>query len=355
MSSARPWRLERSIHRSPIVAELLQRPIAASLSPDFPLTDEPLVVVASLSGGNDGFSAALRARAMWPNARFIAWHAHIAVMDWHETREVFLRQADALDAEPVVLQAVYKLNGEITPTGMNGTTLVAIHDVLGHGEATTEEYGEDAILNILEFAKRARKGWPPSSKIRYCTRFFKGSTYARWARQNRANLGERSALISGERWAESASRSEVESWEWREDVELQPTKRKGAEWPQGWRQLWVRPVVDWKWHEVNRLCLASDVAFHPGYYIQGETLESMLDPTRPEQGRARLSCRVCVFSTAQAMARAHINAPETFDDAVYAVADYEAETGKTWQAKGPILQLIQAENAAPKVRQSVII
>jgi 3'-phosphoadenosine 5'-phosphosulfate sulfotransferase (PAPS reductase)/FAD synthetase len=352
MQTARPWRLRHRLLDNPNIRPLLGCTIPPSSDGPAPVYAEPTTVIASLSGGNDGFAAALVARARWPAVRFIAWHAHIAVLDWRQTREVFLRQAEALDAEPVIHQAVYQLTGEQTATGMHKTRLFAIHDVLACGEATREEYGEDAILNLLEFGTRARRGNAPTSRLRWCTAYGKTALFNAYVRRNRADLGEQAVLISGERWAESDSRAKVPSWEWRDKVAL---KEDNEQWPDGWRMLWLRPTIAWRWHEVNALVHEAGIGFHPGYYWQGETNESMLDPMRPEQGRARLSCRVCIFSTPQAMARAMQSAPEAFADAVGAVDAWEQETGKTWQQRGAIRKLVQPHYAASRVRQTRIL
>lgn len=307
-----------------------------------PLPEQPSTVICSLSGGNDGFAAALLARARWPDARCIVWHAHLAGMDWRETHAVLVGQAAHLRAELVIVQAVYGLTGEQTPTGANATTLLALHDVLAQGEAIAAQYGPEAIFDLLAFAERARGGQPPTSAIRWCTSYFKTQLFDAWARRERASLGDAAVLVSGERWPESVNRSKVAAWEWRKALTLKPNARTGSP---GWRLLWWRPAIRLPWHAVNQCVLASGVPFHPGYFAQGETVESMCDPARDERkGRARLSCRICIYTRPQEMAHALLHAPELFSDAVEAVAGYEARSGYTWQRRGPIRELVKPKS-----------
>src|SRR5262249_6450355 len=148
-----------------------------------------------------------------------------------------------------VCQAVYQLNGTLTPSGYNGTTLRRCHIVhdgdAWHGPATDDDPA--AILTLLEFARRARNGQPPTKNVRYCTDYFKIRLFNVWARMNRTLLGERAVLLSGERCADSAQRSRLPAWEWRDAITLKPGH---AEWPNGWRLLWARPGIDQALHEV---------------------------------------------------------------------------------------------------------
>jgi hypothetical protein len=75
---------------------------------------------------------------------------------------------------------------------------------------------------------------------------------------------------------------------------------------------------------------------HLGYFAQGETLASLLDPSRDEQARARLSCRVCIFSQQHHIQHALDTQPAMMLPAVRAVTEYEQITGYTWQQRGPL-------------------
>jgi len=314
-----------------------------------PLPDRPSSVVVSTSGGLDSAAAALWARWRWPDTPLIVWHAYLANMDWPQTDEAIDQLTERLgNARRVTVQAVYRLTGEQTRGGYNATTLARLHDVEAHGPAERED--EDEILDILEFSLRARKGQPPTSKNRHCTAYSKIQAYDAWARQNRAMLGSSSVLLSGERWAESAARSSrVQPWEWRDKISLKPGN---TAFPDGWRHLWVRPVVAWKWHEVAQFVHDAGVPFHPGYFIQGETLEAMLDPSRDERkGRARLSCALCIFSRPQEIRRAVANRPDIMQPFIDRVAAYEEASGYTWQQRGPIHEIVQPPAQKPEDRQ----
>jgi len=74
-------------------------------------------------------------------------------------------------------------------------------------------------------------------KLRWCTSYFKARACDVWLRENRDTLGDRPLLLSGERHAESPSRSKLPHAEWRFGTK-------------GWDVLWYRPVIDWPWHQV---------------------------------------------------------------------------------------------------------
>ena len=301
-----------------------------------PYSDNPSAVVVSVSGGLDSDYAALWARRKWPNKQIILWHAYLVQMDWDETLDHLRMLATALgNCHLVVCQAVYELNGTLTPSGCHGTSLRRCHIVqdgdVWYGPAADDD--SEAILTLLEFARRARNGQPPTKNIRYCTDYFKIRLFNVWARMNRQLLGERAVLLSGERWAESAQRSRLSAWEWRDTISLKPGH---AEWQNGWRLLWARPGIERALHEVAGAVIGAGIEPHPGYFAQGETLASLLDPNRDERARARLSCRVCIFSQQHHIQHALDVQPAMMLPAVLAVKDYEASTGYSWQQRGPL-------------------
>ena len=299
-----------------------------------PYPDKPTAIVISVSGGLDSDYAALWARQRWPKHPLILWHAHLEAMDWPDTPAHLDMLAAALgDCRLIICQAVYELNGTTTPSGCNGTTLRRVQIVRDgaddYGAATDTDPA--AIRTLLDFARKARNGQPPTKKIRYCTDYFKIRLFNTWARANRRMLGERSVLLSGERWAESEQRSHVLPWEWRNAITLQPGHR---EWPRGWRMLWARPGIDRALHEVAGAVLAAGIEPHIGYVDQGETLASLLDRHRNERARARLSCRCCIFSHTHHIQHALNARPTVMAPAVQAIQDYERDTGYTWQQRG---------------------
>lgn len=236
----------------------------------------------------------------------------------------------------IACQAVYELNGTSTPSGCHGTSLRRCHIVQDgdawYGPATDDDPA--AILTLLDFAVKARKGQPPTRSNRWCTSYFKTRLFDTWARHRRVMLGDRAVLLSGERWAESEQRSRLPAWEWRDAITLQPGNN---DWPKGWRMLWVRPGIDQALHEVASAVIAAGIEPHAGYLAQGETLSSLLDPERAEQARARLSCRVCIFSQQQHIQHALDTHPIAMLPAVKAVLDYEQTTGFTWQQRGLLM------------------
>ena len=97
-------------------------------SPPYP--DDPTAVIVSISGGLDSDYAALWARQRWPNAIIILWHALLVLMGWDETIDHLRMLAATLsNCHIIICQAVYELNGTITPTGCNGTSLRRCHTV----------------------------------------------------------------------------------------------------------------------------------------------------------------------------------------------------------------------------------
>jgi len=293
------------------------------------LPDDPTAIVVSVSGGLDSAACALWARTRWPDRPLILWHAHLAEMDWQHTDDQLRGMAEMLgNCHLISVQAIYALNGEITPSGANGTTLRELHVVRDgdhwFGPARAEAYSDNTILTLLDFARKARNGQPPTSKLRWCTSYFKARACDVWLRENRDILGEWPLLLSGERHAESPSRSKLPQAAWRFG-----TKQ--------WDVLWYRPIIDWPWHQVVQASVDSGIPIHPGYALQGETIAAMTDPTRNERGRARLSCVCCIFSQQHHIATALRNAPEVVGPAVHAIQQYEQTTGYSWQQRGTLL------------------
>ena len=301
-----------------------------------PYPADPTAIIVSVSGGLDSDYAALWARQRWPSHPIILWHAHLEQMDWPDTPAHLEMLAAALgNCRLIICQAVYELNGTTTPSGCNGTTLRRVHLVRDGGTGTGPATDEDpaAVLTLLDFARKARNGQPPTNKIRYCTDYFKIRLFNTWARTQRALLGDRSVLLSGERWAESEQRSHVLPWQWRDAITLKPGHR---DWPHGWRMLWARPGIDLALHEVAGAVLAAGIQPHIGYFDQGETLPSLLDPGRDERARARLSCRYCIFSHMHHIQHALDTRPAVMEPAVQAIQNYERDTGYSWQQRGPL-------------------
>ncbi len=311
-------------------AEPPRPPVALPLLPN-----EPTVIVVSVSGGLDSAACALWARTRWPEQPLILWHAHLAEMDWPHTDAQLRDMAASLgNCRLISVQAIYALNGEITPSGANGTTLRGLHVVRDgdhwFGPARAEEYSDNTILTLLDFARKARNGQPPTSKLRWCTSYFKARACDVWLRQHREMLGDRPLLLSGERHAESSGRSKLPQAEWRFGTKT-------------WDVLWYRPVIDWPWHQVVQASVDAGIPIHSGYELQGETLAAMTDPTRAERGRARLSCVCCIFSHQHHIATALKNAPEIVGPQVKAIQQYEQTTGYSWQQRGTLLPVLKGE------------
>lgn len=147
-------------------------------------------------------------------------------------------------------------------------------------------------------------------------------------------------LATGKRWAESSDRARLPPWEWR--GEIGPSSR----FPEGWKALWIRPVLDLRYSEVVRRVIAAGLAPHPGYFAQGETLESMRNEWRDERGRARLSCVCCIFTRGAHLRNAKTIAPDSAQPAIDAVRAFEARTGKTWRQGESLDDLIAEASIA---------
>jgi hypothetical protein len=104
----------------------------------------------------------------------------------------------------------------------------------------------------------------------------------------------------------------------------------------GWDVLWLRPVIDLRLDEVTRMSLEAGAPIHPGYALQGETLDALLDPERDERGRARLSCVCCIFARPRHIAAALRQAPELVAPYVRRVQAYERASGYSWQQHGAL-------------------
>ncbi|MFV9506466.1 MAG: hypothetical protein AB4911_18100 [Oscillochloridaceae bacterium umkhey_bin13] len=330
---------------------LRELPQHSALGPP-PLSERPSVIIGSSSGGNDSHAAILWARWRWPETPILIWHALLDEMDWEQTPAALAALAGRVGGQQVTVQAVYRRTGKLTPTSNQGVTLAAIHDVDAEGPATAAQY-PDSIRTLLDFAMAARNGQPPTARIRWCTHYFKIALFDAWARRNRQLLGDQPVLITGERWRESPGRERrLTAWEWRDALTLKPGH---AEHPTGWRLLWLRPVIAWAWHQVNAYVHACGQPFHPGYFAQGETLETMLDPHRDErQGRARLSCRCCIFTHPRHLAAALQNDPSAMAPAIARVRAYEQASGFSWQQRGPIDELVAAA-PVPRYRQQLLL
>jgi hypothetical protein len=166
--------------------------------------EHPTAIVASVSGGLDSSAVAIEARRRWLDAPIILWHAYLPQMDWHQSDEQIGGLAECLgNCRRVSAQAVYALNGTTTPTGANGTTLRRLH-VVRDGDAWYGPNQDDdpaAILTLFDFARKAHNGQPPTSKLRWCTSYFKSRAADHWLRENREVLGPRPLLLTGERHA----------------------------------------------------------------------------------------------------------------------------------------------------------
>ncbi len=289
----------------------------------------PTALVASVSGGLDSDYAALWLRRCYPDAPILLWHAYLPE-DWPQTAEHLLHLAARLgNCHLVRVQAVYERTGQPTPAGYEGTRLRRIHEVDVAGPATDADPA--AITSLLDLWTGPRKGMPPTNGMRYCTAYFKTALFDAWTVRHRLILGARPLLVSGERWAESPNRARLPAWEARVPL------RASRTWPQGWQMTWLRPGIALPFSTVAQAVVDAGIAPHPAYFLQGETLEQFLDPTRIERGRARVSCRVCIFSQAHHIQTALERSPETMGPLIAAVQAREAATGRTWQQRGPLL------------------
>lgn len=290
---------------------------------------DPTALIVSVSGGLDSDGTALWVRQMWPHHHIILLYMIVPEMDWSTTPAHLQELMDTIgNCTLYKLQAVHELTGEKTPTGMNSTRLRRVHD-FADGPITDNDPA--VITSLLDFTRRARLNNPPTKSIRFCTKFYKSLTSDSWCRQHRTLLGERAMLFTGERWAESDDRAELSHWVWR-DVSLLPCR----EWPYGWKLMWVRPMIQRKLYEVARMVYDAGISLNDSYVAQGESWDTLLDPTRDERGRARHSCVVCIWSHRSHLATAVERRPDLVADKIADVLMFEAETGKTWQQRGPL-------------------
>lgn len=293
---------------------------------------EPTSIWVSVSGGLDSAAAAVWTRQRWPTAPIVLLYFVLADMSWDDISDQLEVLAATLgNAQVWRRQAVYELTGDQTPTGANSTRLRRIHDVDRFGLATDDDPA--AITTLLDFTMKARLGQPPTASMRYCTSYFKSAVSDAILRQARAagQLGARPLLITGERWAESPQRATLPAARWH--LELTPTNRR----PAGHRVLWLRPIIDQTLHQVVQTVIGAGLPIPDAYYLQGETLGSLLDPTRSERGRARMSCVCCIFSQQARLQLAATMAPAIVGPHIARIQAYEAASGYTWQQAGALL------------------
>jgi hypothetical protein len=102
----------------------------AALVAPAPIPTHPTAIVVAVSGGIDSSGVAIWARRRWPALPIILLHNHLEQFDWPQTDTIIGALAERLgNCRRVTIQAVYELNGTITPTGANGTTLRRVHIV----------------------------------------------------------------------------------------------------------------------------------------------------------------------------------------------------------------------------------
>jgi hypothetical protein len=195
----------------------------------------------------------------------------------------------------------------------------------------SERAGEP-LTSLLDFTWTARRGQPPTKKLRYCTDYFKARPCDRWLRDNADRLGRFPVLVTGERWRESDTREDLPEFTWRFGKDGMPRK--------GWDVLWWRPILPLPFHRVasNVIAWGGEQLIHPGYFFQGATIESLTDPLQDERGRPRLSCVVCIF-TSQRHLQIALNGPFAHIVRPYVEKHklYERLSGKTWQQRGPLV------------------
>lgn len=316
-----------SVPETPATAAVLAD--LAALRQQLATAAPPTTLVASVSGGLDSDFAALWLRRCYPDRPILLWHAHLPE-DWPQTPAHLLHLAAQLgNCRLLRVQAVYELTGKPTASGYGGTRLRRIHEVDIAGPATDADPA--ALTSLLDFWTGPRRGMPPTSSTRWCTAYFKTALFDAWVVRHRQELGARPLLVSGERWAESPNRAKLPAWEGR--LPLQP----GRTWPEGWRMTWLRPGIALPFHAVAQAVLAASITPHPAYFLQGETLETLCDPTRVERGRARVSCRVCIFGQARHIQTALDRSPATMAALVAEIQAREQQTGRTWQQRGALL------------------
>lgn len=289
--------------------------------------DVPTAVVVSVSGGIDSSAAAIWARQRWPRLPLILWHAHLDKMCYPQDDEQIAGLANVLgNGHRTSVQAVYELNGARTPAGANGTTLRRLHIVRDDDQwfGAAQDNDSAAILTLFDFAHKARNGQPPTSKLRWCTSYFKSRVCDVWLRTHRTTLGTRPILLTGERWAESTNRAKLPRWQWRFNTQHDDV-------------LWLRPIIDLPWYAAVRMSTDAGVPIHPAYFWQGEAIEAMRDPNRNERGRARLSCACCIFSHQHHIKAALAAQPQIVAPFVRDVQRFEQETGYTWQQRSALL------------------
>ena len=305
------------------------------------LLPQVTAIVGSLSGGIDGFAALIHGLNAVKAAGIdittipvVLWHACLSKMDWvdeaHDyTDEVLGRQHTALGlGVRSSWQTVYHLSGGETKTGFPSAEMQQLHCVRdGDVYYGPMESDDPAVMpDLLSLADVYRKGNPPTSGMRYCTKFMKTAGFQWWLRRNKSMLGPLPLVIRGERKAESYQReARLEEWGW-----ALGTKQWDA-------AVWL-PCIDWKFHQSAQLVYDTGgvAAIHPCYFWQSslneeDTLAAMLDPNHDERGRPRCSCVVCIFSNLKHIMIAQSKVPYIVDPHLDRARGFETKWGKTWK------------------------
>lgn len=272
---------------------------------DFSYYDQ---IIVSYSGGKDSTACALLMKEYGiPVEKVWLWHqcvdgrgdTSVKFFDWPSTEGYVTKFSELVGMKLDFQWRHYGFYGELTR-----------QDSLSNDVSFTRN-GETTHLPTVGGKASTRLKWPAktaSLNTRWCSAYLKIDVAAR-ALSNHPDLkGKRVLFITGERREESTARSKYK------EAELHRCNSK-SRLVHHWR-----PVIDWKEQDVWTVMENNRIMPHPAYFL----------------GFPRLSCRSCIFYSANHWATLNKVAPEVIRE----IAEIEQELGFTLDNKFTVMELI---------------
>lgn len=270
----------------------------------------------AFSGGKDSLALVLRLLDLGVPRHKIELHHHDVdghgerFMDWPIT-PAYCRAVAAHLGLPLYfswkvggfLGEMHRDNSPTAPTAFEATPGGAIVTVGGHGPAGTRGKFPQVTADL---------------KLRWCSAYLKIDVLAALIRNSPRFQNSRTLVLTGERAAESPARAKYKIFEaHRADLRDSPNNTRLVD-------IW-RAIHRWSEAEVWALIKTHGVMAHPAYQI----------------GWNRLSCRQCIFGSANQWATIAAVYPAAFER----VAERETATGLTIHRNKNIRQ--QAASGTP--------
>jgi 3'-phosphoadenosine 5'-phosphosulfate sulfotransferase (PAPS reductase)/FAD synthetase len=265
-------------------------------------------IVVAFSGGKDSLACLLHLLECGVEPERIELHHHDVdgggrtFMDWPITEGYCKAIADYFD---IPLYLSYKEGGFEREMLRNGTPTAPMRWQRPDGSwGTCGGVGPDGT----------RRKFPQTSadlKVRWCSAYLKIDVLAAIIRNDERFQHSRTLVVTGERAEESSARAKYKTFE--------PNRSDARDGRKGRHVDHWRPIHAWDEANVWAIIGHHGIVAHPGYFL----------------GYGRLSCRRCIFSSANQWATDRALYPETHGT----VGAYEAEFGVTIRRSETVKQL----------------